>query len=343
MLTKLTVRNVQALGRSRDRTRQSRRFRRTQRLGHDVRLASIADCGFYGLRAVDRATWDSASSPPQRWRCGPLNQRCHLVTSAAPLPTVRQLWRELALRSEPVGPPPVSIKSPAASVSRSSSTATTSARCMNASDAMSAAVMMTQPAEQAGSSPAVPDQPAVRWSCGLEFDFGTSGSDFHRRPLRQQPDLRTPNAGSDSHLLRHRALAMLGSMSGQSQRMSAVLDDRRCQCSGQRGPGYSRTCCDSLGYENLLGPGRRDAVANILPIASISSSARDSTRLAASPSAVRSFLEVTAPVTGRCLDLTSAGRGMQQTLLLLAFLELNRPATRSAARRTRRIDLAIRW
>lgn len=153
------------------------------------------------------------------------------------------------------------------------------------------------------------------WQCGLEFDYANPES-FYCRPLRQTPDgsIRMPLPASD--LLEEVRVAFLPPMSGLAS-VEPKLEQGRINVligEGQTAQ-VLRNLCYRLAEEN---PDAWDALQS------------DVQRLFGAILNPPEFNSIRGEVTmsyqernGVELDLSSGGRGLQQTLLLLAYLYAN--------------------
>jgi len=153
------------------------------------------------------------------------------------------------------------------------------------------------------------------WSCGLEFDYANPES-FYCRPLRQGPDLEAARMPVPTVAAGVR-VAFLPPMSG----LAAI-----------------ETRLDQGAVNVRLGEGRTAEVLRNLCYLIISGDEGDArwTRLTSRISelfgvdldrpryvAERGEIEMTYREGRVILDLSSAGRGLQQTLLLLAHMDVN--------------------
>ncbi len=154
-----------------------------------------------------------------------------------------------------------------------------------------------------------------QWSCGMEFDY-TNEESFYCRPLRRNPE------GTERMPVLPRELwpklALLNPMSGLASnetRLDPGAIDVRI------GEGRTAEVLRNLCFrvtELQDGQERWDALAS--RIASLFGVRLNRPRLIPE----RGEVQVTyANRFGSQLDLSSAGRGMLQTLLLLAFIDLN--------------------
>ena len=306
VLTKLTVRNF-------------KRWEEAEiELGNPVVFVGPNDSGkTSALQAL--ALWDlglrrwierrGLTAPPQR--PGVTVNRRDLV--AMPAPSARQLWRELSVRT---------TSRDAAGSQRTENIridivvdGVTSASAPAQQPGGSLTSDGAEPVEQTLRGPTGLTQPGGSWSCGLEFDFANAES-FYCRPLRLQPDggSRMPvPVGS----LRSR-VALLGPMSG------LAANERRLEIGAVNvlvGEGRTAEVLRNLCFEVWTqpdGPQRWEELAKL--IAELFGARLDEPRHLVD----RGEIELTYRTRGgSSLDLTSSGRGMQQTLLLLAFLELN--------------------
>ena len=153
-----------------------------------------------------------------------------------------------------------------------------------------------------------------KWKCGLEFD--TSGGDsFYCRPLRSDGNnsqhMRVP------HLAYATKVAMLPPMSGLALEEPRFDEDKRVNAligEGRTAEVLRNLCfrihkAEDEGWEKLTEKIRKLFGASLLPPFTNARGAF--------------VLEYTERGGKTRLDLQFAGRGMQQTLLLLAFLQLN--------------------
>ncbi|MDE0699142.1 MAG: AAA family ATPase [Acidimicrobiaceae bacterium] len=297
MLTKLVVRN----------------FKRWEEaeidLGNPVVFVGPNDSGkTSALQAL--ALWDlglrrwnerRGETAPQT-RSGVTVGRRDLVT--LPVPSARQLWRELAVRR------------------RSSQEVTGAQRTENiridiiveghnrGQQSISEEMELATWDAGAGVSQ---DNPL--WKCGLEFDFANAES-FYCRPLRSVAN------GSDRMPIPRAALGyrvvLLGPMSG------LAANERRLERGAidvLLGEGRTADVLRNLCYEVSAGPDGHDRWEQIAEhIEKLFGVRLEEPRHIPE----RGEIELTFRTSENSrLDLTASGRGMQQTLLLLAFLELN--------------------
>ena len=152
-----------------------------------------------------------------------------------------------------------------------------------------------------------------RWTCGLEFDYANDES-FYCRPLRlgegKAPDrMPVPAAAEDARI------AFLPPMSGL-----AATETRLDQGAVNVRIGEGRTAevlrnlCFRLHEQE---PGRWQALVE--QVRSLFGSEIDPPRYVAE----RGEIAMTYQERGARLDLSSSGRGLQQTLLLLAYMYAN--------------------
>ena len=297
MLTKLTVRNF-------------KQFEEAEiELGNPVVFAGPNDSGkTSALQAL--ALWDlglrrwvgrRGETAPEK-RSGVTVGRRDLV--ALPVPSARQLWRELAVRQ----------------------TSRDQARRQRTDNIRIDIVVegfdrkSTKRAQAVGSSALLTDAEAgdsqdAQWECGLEFDFANPES-FYCRPLRTVPDgssrMAIPKAASDYKIV------LLGPMSGLAANERRLEKGAVDVLLGEgRTAEVLRNICYEV-FERTDGAERWSTLAG--QIQRLYGVKLDDPRHIPE----RGEIELTYRTPGSSqLDLTASGRGMQQTLLLLAFLELN--------------------
>ncbi|PKO86655.1 MAG: AAA family ATPase [Betaproteobacteria bacterium HGW-Betaproteobacteria-12] len=153
------------------------------------------------------------------------------------------------------------------------------------------------------------------WQCGLEFDYANPES-FYCRPLRLSPDGAVRMPLPEAELLAEARVAFLPPMSGLAS-IEPKLEHGRINVligEGQTAQ-VLRNLCYRLAEEN---PVAWEALRN------------DVDRLFGAMLNSPEFNTIRGEVTmsyrektGVELDLSSAGRGLQQTLLLLAYLYAN--------------------
>ena len=152
-----------------------------------------------------------------------------------------------------------------------------------------------------------------RWTCGLEFDYANEES-FYCRPLRQS-DGRAPDRMRVPDEAGRTRIAFLPPMSGL-----AATETRLDQGAVNVRIGEGRTAevlrnlCFRIHEE---APERWDVLGE--RIRSLFGSALDAPRYVAE----RGEIAMTYRERGIRLDLSSSGRGLQQTLLLLAYMHAN--------------------
>ncbi len=155
----------------------------------------------------------------------------------------------------------------------------------------------------------------AHWECGLEFDFANTES-FYCRPLRTATDgsarMPIPTAALNYKI------AMLGPMSGLAANERRLEKGAVDVLLGEgRTAEVLRNICLEV-FERSDGPERWGALAQ--QIDRLFGVRLDDPRHIPE----RGEIELTYTTSQKSrLDLTASGRGMQQTLLLLAFLELN--------------------
>ena len=297
MLTKLTVRNF-------------KRWEEAEiELGNPVVFVGPNDSGkTSALQAL--ALWDlglrrwvgrRGETAPEK-RSGVTVGRRDLV--ALPVPSARQLWRELAVRQ----------------------TSRDQARRQRTDNIRIDIVVegfdrkSTKRAQAVGSSALLTDAEAgdsqdAHWECGLEFDFANPES-FYCRPLRTVPDgssrMAIPKAASDYKIV------LLGPMSGLAANERRLEKGAVDVLLGEgRTAEVLRNICYEV-FERTDGAERWGKLAG--QIQRLYGVKLDDPRHIPE----RGEIELTYRTPGSSqLDLTASGRGMQQTLLLLAFLELN--------------------
>lgn len=151
------------------------------------------------------------------------------------------------------------------------------------------------------------------WSCGLEFDYANEEA-FHCRPLRTSVDARmaVPDQASAMRVV------LLGPMSGLAANETKLEPGA---INVRIGEGRTAEVLRNLCYQIIEGPdgaARWDGVRE--QIARLFGATMQAPRLVVERGEIDMGFKNRA---GTPLDLTAAGRGMQQTLLLLAFLALN--------------------
>ncbi len=154
---------------------------------------------------------------------------------------------------------------------------------------------------------------ATQWSCGLEFDYANEEA-FHCRPLRTPGDARmvVPDQASSMRVV------LLGPMSGLAANETKLEPGA---INVRIGEGRTAEVLRNLCYqviESSDGDARWEAVRD--RISRLFGATMDRPRLVVERGEIDMGFKNR---TGTSLDLTAAGRGMQQTLLLLAFLALN--------------------
>ena len=249
-------------------------------------------------------------APPQR--SGVAINRSEFV--ALPAPSLRQFWRELVVRHSAGGPAGVeqngNVRIEIIVEGYGSGLAT-----LGSGRASGSADPAQHGNDPAGALAQEAEEAASPWSCGLEFDF-VDGDRIYCRPLRVTHDgsqrSEVPSAAAQSRVV------LLGPMSGL-----AVIE-RRLELGAVNvllGEGRTAEVLRNLCHEVLLGPDGAARWAHLADRISRLFGARlDEPRHIPD----RGEIELTYRTRdGSSLDLTSAGRGMQQTLLLLTFLELN--------------------
>ncbi|HRX86575.1 MAG TPA: AAA family ATPase [Phycisphaerae bacterium] len=171
------------------------------------------------------------------------------------------------------------------------------------------------------------DQP---WSCGLEFDYSNEES-FYCRPIREEgfEDVpvhkakRTPIPAQAPDV----SVAYLPPMSGLADREFTKQPGEVAYLIGQgQTAQVLRNLCHSIAYKNVTSAEAhevsaewRELVACVADLFGVELSA---------PNYIAERSEITLSYRERGerrpeLDLSSAGRGLQQTLLLLAYLYSN--------------------
>lgn len=154
------------------------------------------------------------------------------------------------------------------------------------------------------------------WQCGLEFDYANEES-FYCRPLRLSEDKNPERMGIPDEALRMR-VAFLPPMSGLAAN-ETKLDPGAINV--RLGEGRTAEVLRNLCLQILTGEGgpqRWDAICT--HITSLFGVILDE------PTYVKERGEITMTYrepSGVRLDLSASGRGMQQTLLLLAHLSAN--------------------
>ena len=296
MLTKLTVRNF-------------KRWEEAEiELGNPVVFVGPNDSGkTSALQAL--ALWNlglrrwmerRSETAPEK-RPGVTVGRRDLV--ALPVPSARQLWRELVVRRR-------------GSPAEAGTQRTENIRIDIIVEGHERGEIPEEGRELVPLDAGVKEsQKKPRWKCGLEFDFANPES-FYCRPLRSVEDgssrMPIPTAALGYQVV------LLGPMSG------LVANERRLEKGA---------------IDVLLGEGRTaEVLRNLCYEVSVSDDGHDRWRRLAEhierlfgvrlddPLHIRERGEIEltyrTPENSR-LDLTASGRGMQQTLLLLAFLDLN--------------------
>ena len=154
-----------------------------------------------------------------------------------------------------------------------------------------------------------------RWSCGLEFDYFNEEG-FYCRPLRsdQNGDERMPVL---PQALRPRVV-LLGPMSGLATHETRLEPGA---INVRLGEGRTAEVLRNLCYRVTELPDGEDRWSALSErLASLFGAKLDKPRLIPE----RGEIELTyVNLAGSRLDLTAAGRGMQQTLLLLSFISLH--------------------
>ena len=294
MLTKLTVHNF-------------KRWEKAEiELGNPVVFVGPNDSGkTSALQAL--ALWDLGL---RRWmerrgetasekRSGVTVGRRDLV--ALPVPSARQLWRELVVRR------------------RSSPAATGSQRTENIRidiivEGHEHGLEISD--EDLGLAPLDAEaRESPQWKCGLEFDFANAES-FYCRPLRSVEDgsarMPIPQAALGYQVV------LLGPMSG------LVANERRLEKGAidvLLGEGRTAEVLRNLCHEVFVSPDGHERWEKLAEhIEKLFGLRLDDPRHI--PERGEIELSYRTPENSQ-LDLTASGRGMQQTLLLLAFLELN--------------------
>lgn len=152
------------------------------------------------------------------------------------------------------------------------------------------------------------------WSCGVEFDYANEES-FYVRPLRLNQDDESTRMAVPETALQHR-LAYLPPMSGLS-----ATEDRLDEGAVNVRIGEGRTAevlrnlCHQVHASNE--DGWNEIVECIREMFKVE--LRPPDYVAARGQISMSYVDE----IGTELDLSSAGRGLQQTLLILSYLELN--------------------
>ena len=297
MLTKLTVRNF-------------KRWEEAEiELGNPVVFVGANDSGkTSALQAL--ALWDlglrrwverRGDTAPEK-RSGVTVGRRDLV--ALPVPSARQLWRELGVRQ------------------RSRTPAKTQRTENIRIDIIVEGIdrSFTRAPKPSVQAPALTDTEAgeaqrAQWACGLEFDFANPES-FYCRPLRTAEDgstrMQIPKAALDY------TIVLLGPMSG------LAANERRLEKGAidvLLGEGRTAEVLRNICYEVFEQPDGAERWGTLAgQIERLFGVKLDDPRHIPE----RGEIELTYNTPeGSQLDLTASGRGMQQTLLLLAFLELN--------------------
>ncbi len=151
------------------------------------------------------------------------------------------------------------------------------------------------------------------WSCGLEFDY-TNEEAFYCRPLRTPGGARMA-VPDEARAVR---VALLGPMSGLAANETKLEPGA---INVRIGEGRTAEVLRNLCYQVLEGPdgeARWDDLRG--RVEHLFGAQLDRPRLVVERGEIDMAFLSRRKVT---LDLSSAGRGMQQTLLLLAFLALN--------------------
>ena len=156
---------------------------------------------------------------------------------------------------------------------------------------------------------------ASAWSCGLEFDFANPES-FYCRPLRTVPD-GTERMPVPEQALRSQVV-LLGPMSG------LAANETKLEPGAIRvrlGEGRTAEVLRNLCYQVVELPDGENHWGTLSQrLEGLLGVQLDQPQLLAE----RGEIELTYRTRdGVCLDLAASGRGMQQTLLLLAFITLN--------------------
>lgn len=154
---------------------------------------------------------------------------------------------------------------------------------------------------------------STQWSCGLEFDYANEEA-FHCRPLRTPGDTRmvVPDQASSMRVV------LLGPMSGLAANETKLEPGA---INVRIGEGRTAEVLRNLCYqvvESSDGAARWEAIC--ARVSRLFGAKMDPPRLVVERGEIDMGFK---NQNGTSLDLTAAGRGMQQTLLLLAFLALN--------------------
>lgn len=153
------------------------------------------------------------------------------------------------------------------------------------------------------------------WTCGLEFDFANAES-FHCRPLRTTPDGSERMPVPDAELLP--SVVLLGPMSGLAAQETKLEPGA---INVRLGEGRTAEALRNLCAQMLEMPDGEVAWQDLTDRMERLFGVRlDRPRMIAE----RGEIELTYLTRqGSRLDLSASGRGMQQTLLRLAFMALN--------------------
>lgn len=154
----------------------------------------------------------------------------------------------------------------------------------------------------------------LNWSCGLEFDFANAES-FYCRPLRLTSDGSERMPVPDEAL--HTPVVLLSPMSG------LIANETRLDAGAvnvRLGEGRTAEVLRNLCYRVVEEHGVERWGELVERLTQLFGAELDTPRLIPE----RGEIEMTYRTRrGVQLDLTASGRGMQQTLLLMAFIELN--------------------
>ena len=153
------------------------------------------------------------------------------------------------------------------------------------------------------------------WTCGFEFDYANEESFYYCRPLRlsRRQDPRA-NAGSRGGRGRANRLSAPHVGTGRRRRPGWIRARSTCGSAKDGPPRVLRNLCFRIHEEE---PDRWTALrADILRLFG---SGLDAPRYVAE----RGEIAMTYREQGARLDLSSSGRGLQQTLLLLAYMYAN--------------------
>ncbi len=155
---------------------------------------------------------------------------------------------------------------------------------------------------------------AAAWSCGLEFDYANEEA-FHCRPLRRSDGAGRMPVPDEARSTR---VALLSPMSGLAANETKLEPGA---VSVRIGEGRTAEVLRNLCFQLIESSGGEDRWSALHDrIERLFGARLDRPRLVVE----RGEIDMTfRNRRGVSLDLTSAGRGMQQTLLLLAFLGLN--------------------